>query len=81
MAGRWKMPEEREIVLEARVEDIPKAVEFIGRAMAAFGVSQSQTAATHPVGYSLKIKPWEPSRLLKRLAPTMMRINGQSAGL
>jgi hypothetical protein len=36
------MPEKREIVLEARVEDIPKAVEFIGRAMAAFGVSQAK---------------------------------------
>jgi hypothetical protein len=81
MAGRWMMPEKREIVLEARVEDISKAVEFIGRAMAAFGVSQSQTAAAHPAGYSLKIKPWEPSWLLKRLAPTMMWMNGQSACL
>lgn len=66
------MPEEREIVLEARVEDISKAVEFIGRAMAAFGVSQSQIVATHPAGHSLKIKPWEPSWLLKRLSPTMI---------
>lgn len=36
------MPEEMEIVLGAEVEDIPRAVEFIGRAMAAFGISQDK---------------------------------------